>query len=152
MWVSLSRFFFEPSALSLPWAFCRNRMRQNRTLSGPENAAERLGDSPRLPSIPSVLLLIFRRQNRDPRQRPTKAPTPHFSPLEVYCRPAHRWVTNRLTGADTGLPIWGLRPGTRLMVIDREKNVGESLAHFRFSVLFENTDFLTGSFSLITAV
>ena len=64
----------------------------------------------------------------------------------------YRWVTNRLTGADTGLPVLGLRTGSRLMVIDREKNVGEPLAHFRFSALFENTDFLTGSFSLITVV
>ena len=79
----------------------------------------------------------------------------HCAPLPRRCTDAtqpYSWVTNRLTGADTGLPVLGLRPGSRLMVIDREKNVGEPLAHFRFSALFENTDFLTGSFSLITVV
>ena len=81
---SLSRFKIEPSALPLSWAFCQSRMRQNRALPGPKNTTGRLGDFPSLPVVPSVLLLIFRRQRRTPQQRPTKAPTPRFSRSEVY--------------------------------------------------------------------
>ena len=46
----------EPSALPLPWVFCRSRMRQNRAQSGPESAAGRLGGLPSLPVSISVLL------------------------------------------------------------------------------------------------
>ena len=43
---ALSCYFFEPSALPLPWAFCRSPARQNQALSGAESVTGRRGDFP----------------------------------------------------------------------------------------------------------
>ena len=100
---ALSCFKIEPSALPLPWTFCRSPTRQNRVLSESENAIGRLGNLPSLPMIPYALFLIFQRQNCSPRQWRTNAPTPRSTFSEVYgCYPAHRVGTKCLTGADTG--------------------------------------------------
>ena len=42
----LSCSFFKPSALPLPWVFCRNPARQNWALSEAESVTGRLGDFP----------------------------------------------------------------------------------------------------------
>ena len=102
----LSCSFFEPSALPLPWTFCRSPVRQNRALPRVESVTWRL-------QPPGVLLCCsrnFEGQNRSPRQRRTNASAPRFSFLGVYgCHPGRRSATNRLTTRNRGFTVLGCR-------------------------------------------
>ena len=56
----LSCSFFEPSALPLPWAFCRSQARQNRVLSEAESITGRQVDFPASQCFFCIALKNFR--------------------------------------------------------------------------------------------
>lgn len=72
------------------------------TAAGMENICEDY-DLASFLVILSALPLTFQRQNCSLQQWRTNAPTPRFSPLEVYGRPAGRIGTNCLTIRDRNL-------------------------------------------------
>ena len=106
----LSCSFFEPSALPLPWAFCRSQTRQSRALSGKRKCHREAGRFPSLPAFFCVAHECFKGQNRALRQLPTKAPISCFNPSEVYgCYQSRRRSTNCFTTRNKWSHSFGLR-------------------------------------------
>ena len=88
------------SGLPLPWTFGRSPMRHSRALSGPENAAGRLGNLPSLPAL-SVTLMF---QISGAKLRSTT--TAHKCPNTAFqTRSYLTWKrgTQALTEANTGV-------------------------------------------------
>lgn len=105
----LSCFKIEPLGCPSPWAFCRTETFQKIRWLVVKRTAGRLV----LCRPPRVILCVaapkFQGQNCAPAQSRTKAPTPRFTPSEVYgCHLARRMGTQVLTTADTGLCGFGL--------------------------------------------
>ena len=102
-----------------------------------QKIVERLGN---MPDLRQFLLCCFRysmRQNCAPRRRPTKAPTPRFSFVEVYgCHLPRRMGTNRLKRADTGLLVFRSWLKMKSTAIVRENPAEKILTASYFSETF----------------
>lgn len=147
----LSRSFFEPSALPLPWSFCRTRTLRN---FGERRAESTPGGWVFCPASRRFLLLYhpnFRGENGSPRQRPTNGPTPCFCPSEVYGCHRARWRgTNRRTGADRGLPDFRAADWIESRSYWQEKPCWKIGSLLFILKLFRETAFARGSPLLIT--
>ena len=105
---NLSRSKIELSALPLPCAFCRSRMRQNRAPAGPENAAGRLGGLPSLPMSVSVLSFSIPREKCHSATFAHKWPNTAFQPFKgVRMSPSPQTRHKPPHNADMGVPVWG---------------------------------------------
>ena len=103
----LSCYFFEPSALPLPWAFYRMQTLRKFRWLAVKSTAGRPGEPTQPPGIFVCLgTSVLGGANRSLPQSPTKASAPRFNPLKVYggTTQSTERATNRLKRPDTRAP------------------------------------------------